>query len=751
MQIARLFLLLCFTIGTGVLLRDHSGPTGEALLESLGPQPIAYHGKNRLQKARSAYLRAAADQPVWWYEWGREAFLMARALNRPILLDIGADWCHWCHVMDRETYSNPEVAELINAHFIAIKVDRDARPDLDHRYQVAVRALSEKGGWPLTAFLTTNGDVYYGGSTFFASAAGNVPGLLELLPRLAEAYQREGDSIQTAAQFLRQQLRNYLAIDVPAGRLNRDHLDGVVAAAAADFDRDHGGFGAAGPKFPEPEVWRYLQQRLFYAPTASLREMIDVTLHHLARGGVYDQLGGGFHRYAVDREWRTPHFEKLLSGNAALLRLYLEAYTRTTEELYRDVVEQTAAFLVREFRDPATGLFRHALNADDGVAQEGGYYLWTKEELGAVLTPEEQQVAMVAYGVRDVPRDLTDQPRGNVLTLAGTPEELAPRFGWTADRVRAVLATARATLLARRAERPAPSASAAAYVNSNAMTIGALLRVGMVLARDDWQLVALTALERLWSEAWDAERGMARGVARGAWIPDGLLTDQIWMLHALLDAYEATENARYLDRALLLATLIERRFADPGGGGFRDRTAREQGSPLLGLENDVVKNFFDQDEAADNPVLAMAYDRLANLTGDVDWRLTAEGVLLSLAGMHPGGVERSLASYAAAVLYHLEPPAQVTIVGPAADATVRRLLAVARQTPRPGVIVRRVADAGDTKHLLPEVVRGQLQAVESGGKPLAFLCAGTACARPTTDPAELDRLLLTFYASLSPR
>ncbi|MBI2346997.1 MAG: thioredoxin domain-containing protein, partial [Deltaproteobacteria bacterium] len=544
----------------------------------------------------------------------------------------------------------------------------------------------------------------------------------------------------------RGQLRRHLALDAPAGRLDLRLAERMAQVVTEDFDRESGGFGQRGPKFFEPEAWRFLLQWVFYYPLPPWRTMIDVTCKQMARGGVYDQLGGGFHRYATDRMWYVPHFEKLLSTNAAMLRLYIDAFAGTKDTVYREVGDGIADYLLTVLRDPATGLFWNHQDADDPGGGEGTFYTWDKQELADVLTAEERQVVLLTYGVRDLPRDLPQAPDENVLRLAATVTEVAGALRWPPDRVTHVLEEARVKLHARRALRPAPEVESAAYVSSNGMAVAALLRGAQVLGRRQWAEAALTALERIWSAGWNKGTGMVRGWQGGRKRADGLLGDQVWTLLALLDAYEATGEGVWLERATLLAELIEERFIDPEGGGFFDRSLALRRGPW-GLESDPVKNFFDRSEPAENPALAIAYDRLAYLTDNPDWRITAEGILLGLAGMHPGSVDRSLASYASAVLYHIRPPAHVVIVGLATDPVVEGLAIVARQTARPWTIVRVLTPEAAGAAPLPEAVRAQRQVAEAAGRPMAFLCVGTACAPPTADPTELDRQLASFALS----
>src|SRR5579884_317060 len=393
---------------------------------------------NRLAAATSAYLRSAAHQPVEWYPWGEEAFARARAEDRPFLLDVGAVWCHWCHVLDRESYEDPEVAAIINQHFVAVKVDRDERPDVDVRYQNAVSAISGQGGWPLTAFLTPEGKVFYGGTYFPPEGSHGRPGFKQVLLAVSEFYRTRRDQAHAYANELHQALHR-----LGEARASEELLSpGLVQEAVADierrFDRQHGGFGGA-PKFPHTGAIELLLRR--YDRTRDPKTLLAVTrtLEKMARGGVYDQLGGGFHRYAVDAAWVVPHFEKMLYDNAELLRNYVHAFQATGAPLFRETALGIVRYVTAHLMDASEGGFYASQDADISLHDDGDYYTWTEEEAAAALPPEELQVARATYHL-DGPGEMSHDPRRHVLFVDKDPDVVAAVLGRPADEVRELLA-----------------------------------------------------------------------------------------------------------------------------------------------------------------------------------------------------------------------------------------------------------------------------------------------------------------------
>src|SRR4051812_32688223 len=401
---------------------------------------------NRLGTASSSYLRSAAHQPIHWFPWSEEAFAAARSADKPVLLDIGAVWCHWCHVMDGESYENPDLAEFLNRNFICIKVDRDERPDVDARYQHAVQAITRQGGWPLTAFLTPAGEVFYGGTYFPPDGKYGRPGFRTVLAGVLEAYRSRRDQVDAQADAIRRVLDAALDEAAP-GEVSPALLDGAVRQIASVFDRVHGGFGSQ-PKFPHPGAVTLLLHRWYDVPDPEIRRIIDRTLEGMGRGGVYDQLGGGFHRYSVDAEWIVPHFEKMSYDNSELLKAYLDAYALFGTEEYAETARGIVRW-VREVASSAAGGYAASQDADVGLEDDGDYFTWTRNEAAAVLEPDELEVAAAYYDIGTA-GEMQHDPAKNVLFVASTVGALAVRMRRSEAEVGGLLRSAQDKLRAAR-------------------------------------------------------------------------------------------------------------------------------------------------------------------------------------------------------------------------------------------------------------------------------------------------------------
>ena len=466
---------------------------------------------NSLARASSAYLRSAMHQPIQWHEWGEEAFAAAQRENKPILLDIGAVWCHWCHVMDRESYESAEIAEIINREFIAVKVDRDERPDVDSRYQLAVSAISGTGGWPLTVFLTPDGRPFYGGTYFPPVDQWGRPSFKKILLAIADAYRERRDEVLKSADEAMNVLTN---AENFAGRQTEfsPRLVGVMVQSALPiFDEKNGGFGSA-PKFPHPAALDLLMD--WYARTREERvaTVVTTTLTKMARGGVYDQLAGGFHRYSVDEHWTVPHFEKMAYDNSELLKNYVHGYQVFGFEFYAHVARDIIRWMDEWLSDREHGGFYASQDADINLDDDGDYFTWTRDEAKAVLTDEEFEAAALHYDIEPT-GEMHHNPAKNVLWVRAMPEEVASRMGIDAAKALDLLASAKTKLYAARLQRPTPFVDKTVYVSWNAMCVSAYLQAAQVLQLDDARKFALRSLDRILSEAWNDERGLAHVIA----------------------------------------------------------------------------------------------------------------------------------------------------------------------------------------------------------------------------------------------
>jgi uncharacterized protein YyaL (SSP411 family) len=685
---------------------------------------------NRLAGAASAYLTSAAHQPVHWYAWSDEAFAAARAQDRPILLDIGAVWCHWCHVMDRESYEDPGLAAFLNERYVCIKVDRDERPDVDARYQRAVQALAGQGGWPLTAFLTPDGDAFHGGTYFPPDERLGRPAFRTVLERVLEAYRTQPHRVRSSAAELRGRVGASL-VEVAPGDLSAAMLDAAADRMASLFDSRNGGFGGQ-PKFPHPPAIEFLLARWWDTGESWMREIVERTLTGMALGGVHDQLGGGFHRYSVDARWIVPHFEKMSYDNAELLKAYLHAYAAFGTPLYRDVAEGIVRWNLEVMCDRESGGFAASQDADISLDDDGDHFTWTVAEAEAALPERERVAARLRWGI-DPEGEMHHDPRRNVLHVARTTSQVAAEMGIGEADVVALLASAAAKLRAARARRPLPFVDRAVSTNWNAMMAESFLEASGVLGREDCRDFALRTLERLWAEAWRPGEGMAHrgaplGTGPGARSAPPMLDDQVQAASAALAAHEHTGDERWLHRALGLAGILTSSFRDPAGG-FYD-TADAGGTGFLSQR---AKPIQDAPSPSPNAVAALVFLRLHAVTGDAAHRAEAESTLRAFAG---GAPELGLhaATYFRAVDWFLSGVSTVVV----ADTTTTDLATAALATYRPRKVVLHPTSRVSA-HLSP--------LTSSLSPPYALLCSSSSCAAPVRTASDLLAAMESFGRS----
>src|SRR5881628_1702355 len=660
---------------------------------------------NQLGTETSAYLKSAAHQPVHWLPWSDAAFARAREDHKPILLDIGAVWCHWCHVMDGESYEDPGVAEILNRDFVCIKVDRDERPDVDARYQRAVQALSGQGGWPLTAFLTPDGEVFFGGTYFPPdNNAYGRPGFRRVLMEIARAFREERERVTTNAHAIREHVVQTLD-EAKAGDVNADLISGAADQMARLFDVRYGGFGSA-PKFPHPAALEFLLARWHDGKGGLLwqREIVEKTLIGMARGGIRDHLGGGFHRYSVDERWIVPHFEKMSYDNSELLRAYLNGYAAGGTPLFREVAQGIVTWVLETLSDHAHGAFYTSQDADVEFGDDGDYWTCTPDELRAALNDEKAfQVIRRVYDV-EVPGEMQHDHEKNVLWWKQDPADAAE---WQ------VLREALGRLKAARGRRKSPYVDTTPYVNWNAMMAAAFLQAGAVLDRPECNTLALKVLSRIWAEAWDDARGMAHVIGRPE--PQGLLDDNVQAAAAFLDAYEATGDDAWLTRAVAVAHHCGRVHWDEATGGFFDVARDRTGAAYLATP---AKPIQDAPTPSANGVAALVLARLWAVTDDKEWRRLLDRQLATFGGAAP---QLSLygATLVRAVDWALNPVTRVEVLGARGKGAACDMHLLALQTYKPRkVVVRKTAE-----------------------QPAATVCVGTTCSLPVTTPEALGELL----------
>jgi uncharacterized protein len=745
---------------------------------------------NSLARASSAYLRSAMHQPIQWHEWGEEAFAASQRENKPMLLDIGAVWCHWCHVMDRESYDDPEVAAIVNEHFIAVKVDRDERPDIDSRYQAAVQAVSGQGGWPLTAFLTPNGKPFYGGTYFPPSDGYGRPSFRRVLLSIANAYKEKHGDVVEQAKMVESAIAQSESFAGRGGQVSGSVVEAIQSSAFSLFDPQHGGFGQA-PKFPHPSaldllIERYAGSGRAAAGTESppyrkerdrmghpaegmvqaargdsekLREVITSTLEHMAKGGVYDQLAGGFHRYSVDERWVVPHFEKMCYDNSELLKNYVHGYQATGDEFFANVARDIVRWMDEWLSDRERGGFYASQDADISMDDDGDYFTWTLDETRAVLTEEEAAVAALHYDINEV-GEMHHNPAKNVLYVRAPIDEIARRMNLRGERVQELLESAKKKMCAARLQRPTPYVDKTVYVSWNSMCVSAYLEAAKVLGLDQARRFALRSLDRVLAEAWKAhgENDRRESAGEGARATQarllhvvaysdpkaehrevtGLLDDYACAAVACLDAYEATGDLSYFKFAQAITDAMIAKFFDPTSGGFFDSEPVADGEGL-GVLATRRKPLQDSPTPAGNPVAAIALLRLHHYTGESGYRDKAEQTLETFAGVaEKFGI--FAATYGIAVLHWLEEPMQVVVIESEEDKAMAAELYAAAVQPFAfnKSTLRLRANEAAAQNLPPALAATipNLPALRSG-KSFAVLCSGFACQPPVTDATGL--------------
>jgi uncharacterized protein len=702
--------------------------------------------ENLLATAASSYLRSARHQPVRWNPWGEEAFARAQAENKPILLDIGAVWCHWCHVMDRESYEDPEVAKIINEHFVAVKVDRDERPDVDARYQAAVSAISGQGGWPLTAFLTPDGRPYFGGTYIPRDERYGRPGIGRVLLAMSEVWHERRDEALETASSVMAAIEHNESFTGGNGEPTLALVDKIAASACAKFDSRYGGFGSQ-PKFPHPSTLDLLLQIAMNRDpdreeTALAREAFTVTLEKMARGGVYDQLAGGFHRYSVDERWVVPHFEKMLYDNTELLRNYVHGFQSFVRPDFIETAKEIVGWLDSTMTDRERGGFFASQDADVGLDDDGDYFTWTVAEANAVLSAEEMEFAAAYWDIGEL-GDMHHNTAKNVLHVKSTLEEMAANDGDFA-RLRALRDSARRKLLAARSLRQTPFIDKTLYTGWNAMAITAYFETARVLRMEPAREFALRSLDRLLNEAWNGADALSHviaypdeaGSARPAERAPGTLDDYAFTVHACIDAWFATGNMNFYRAAVKMADAMIARFYDQTSGAFYDAAASAEGEIPLGALGARRKPLQDSPTPAGNPTAASALLRLEALSGRQEYRDIAEDTLNCFAGIveHFG---LYAGSYGLAVERLLQEPLQVVVVGSGPEALRLEATAVARFAV--SKTVTRIAPFRLTEGGVPEALAETVVRVPvpEGTDVWAMVCRGRTCLPPIASAEEL--------------
>ncbi len=683
---------------------------------------------NLLLGETSPYLLQHAYNPVAWHPWGAEALARSKREDKPILLSIGYSACHWCHVMERESFENQEIARFMNEHFINIKVDREERPDLDEIYMTAVQLMTGQGGWPLTVFLTPDLKPFYGGTYFPPQDRGGLPGFLAVLKAVAAVYQNERDKVVAQAERLTQHVQQASTrlASSETGLLTQDLLQRAYLHALGSFDRAHGGFGGA-PKFPQSMELSLLLRYWQRTGDPDALRIVEFSLEQMARGGIYDQLGGGFHRYSVDAQWRVPHFEKMLYDNALLVWTYLEAYQATKKSCYRRVVEETLEYVLREMTCPDGGFY--ASQDADSPGGEGAFFVWTPQEIKTVLGESDGALACEYFGVSEAGNF---EHGASVLHLPYTPEEFAAKAQMTVSEFAAWLTHAKKTLFDARERREKPGRDEKILTAWNGLMISALARAYQVLGDPKYLKTAAEAA-RFCLAHLKRDKKLLRSYKDGQAKFNAYLEDYAFFITGLLDLYEAGFEIQWVKAAQALSAVMVEQFWDEAGGGFFFTGKDHEALPVRS------KNAYDGATPSGNSAAVSVLLRLAELTDQREFRAKAEQTLRAFRNV----MEQAPGSFAhmlCALDFYLGPSVQIAILGEQGDSRTRELLKTiwTRFIPNKIITARAPSKTSvEVENVIPLLQGKTLQ----DGAPTVYVCRNYACQAPITDVAALEQAL----------
>jgi uncharacterized protein YyaL (SSP411 family) len=678
---------------------------------------------NRLANESSPYLLQHANNPVDWYPWGEEALAEARAADKPIFLSIGYSACHWCHVMEHESFENEHIAAVMNEHFINIKVDREERPDIDSIYMDAVVAMTGQGGWPMSVFLTPNGVPFYGGTYYPPTPRHGLPSFEQVLASISHAYHNQKEQVAQNGEALVARIRSNFSLKNDDPSLNPAVSDVAAQELARNFDRMNGGTSGA-PKFPQPMTYDFLLRAHYRNQKPDVLQMVELTLLKMAHGGIYDQLGGGFHRYSVDTVWLVPHFEKMLYDNALLARLFLHVYQATGKPFYRKIVEETLDYVTREMTDPAGGFY--STQDADSEGEEGKFFLWTPDEIANILGQADANIFCAAFDVK---------PGGNfegksILNIPRPFDAVAGQLGVSMAELDEVLRRSKTKLFEVREERIKPGRDEKILTAWNGMMLAAFAEAARVLNRADYLAVATKNAEFILStmlkngrlfRTWKAEPGIPKLM--------GYLEDYAFYADGLLALYQTTFNPRWFQQARRLMDVVLDHFQDTQDGGFFD-TADDH-EQLVTRPKNMQDNAVPCGNSAAVRVLLM----LAAYTGNARYEQPALETLTALQqplSQYPGAFTHWLGN----LEFALSNPKEVAIVGHLTDEDTRRLLEAAQQAYLPNQVVAAASEGENAGH--PELLHDR--SVQNG-QATAYVCQNFICRQPVNEAQALKELL----------
>ncbi len=677
---------------------------------------------NRLIKETSPYLQQHAHNPVDWYPWGEEALGRAAREDKPILLSIGYSACHWCHVMERECFENEAIARIMNDNFVNIKVDREERPDLDAIYMDAVQAITGGGGWPLTVFLTPQMKPFYGGTYFPPEDRGGLPGFPRVLQTVSQAYRtRKGEVESTAAQittYLNRPVESTGEIEPLTEKMPRTAYTSIRAA----FDAQNGGFGPA-PKFPQPMLLEFLLRQCCRTGDPLCILMVEHTLGRMAKGGIYDQIGGGFHRYSVDEHWLVPHFEKMLYDNALLSRIYLHTYQAIGKQIYRHIVEGTLDYVLREMTDKDGGFYSSQDADSEGI--EGKFYVWTLDEIMKALDQDDGELVARYFGVTGE----GNFEGSNILSQVAETKTLASELGITPEEFEARVARAKARLLERRTQRVQPHRDEKILTDWNGLMLASMAEAASVLERDDYLKAAIANANFLTRALHNGET-LKHSYKDGQAKVNGYLSDYAMLCEGMLSLYQASFQERWLNEAKKLADAMLEKFRDKAKGYFHD-TAQGEKTILV-----RPRNIYDNALPSGSSAAAFVLLQLARLTDNNEYEKVAASAIHS--------VQESMLRYPlgfghwfCALDLYLSKPLEIVLVGRPEDLATKSLVRVINQRYLPNKVLA-VKNPSEPAQLDIPLLRDRAMI---DNKPTVYVCENHVCKMPITDPDALTALL----------
>jgi hypothetical protein len=688
---------------------------------------------NHLANEQSPYLLQHADNPVDWYPWGEVAFQRAKSLDRPIFLSIGYSTCHWCHVMEHESFEDEEVARLLNEYFISIKVDREERPEIDHLYMQVCQALTGRGGWPLTIFMTPDKEPFFAGTYFPKTARGSLPGLMQLLPAIVEAWNNRREDVLKSVNQIREYLQesNRKLVQPP---LSESVLDDAFHHLKRQFDPVNGGFGRA-PKFPAPHNLLFLLRYHHYKQDPAALDMVETTLQSMRRGGIYDHIGFGFHRYSTDPHWLVPHFEKMLYDQALLAQAYLEAFQATGKEQYARVAREIFTYVLRDMTSPEGGFY--SAEDADSEGEEGKFYLWTWDEIQSALGPTEAEQFQAIFNVK-TNGNFREEPAGeltgkNILHLNAELSEIARNRGQSPAALESFVDSTRQKLFQIRETRVHPFKDDKILTDWNGLMIAAFARGAVVLDSPEYLAAAQGAADFILTRLRNEEGRLWKRYRNGTAGIDAHLDDYSFVIWGLLELYEAGFDPHYLESAVNLAEVMETDFWDRSNGGF-----------FLGsdkAESLLVRSKVGYDGAfpSGNSVAVLVLNRLSRITGNPHWAELADTTLrIFAADMEhaPTGFTGMLLGY----LFNADDPKEIVIVGDHNRPATQEFLKTLRTAYVPARILL-YKDSSRENSLLNSITPWTATQSSPDGAPTVYICKNFACNQPTQDLELALRLL----------